>query len=461
MPIGSESLRDQRRRRVLKDVMDPETEVTDSSANESDSPSRTQLEPHSPRYAPAARVEHHLPISALIPKTGWLMALIVLLAGLGTVLLNVFNWQADQWCDTLGASAVAPLDLRTLGGVSKWASSMLLAGAAFYGLQIFILRRYRSDDYRGTYRVWPWLIAILLMASLDATADLRLLVISLLSHYAESKVSMSPWLWHFIWLAPCALALFRLGLEVKQSVVALMFIILAAVSYGYSYGLHTRQFQPPMQLEASVVKANLIFLGHLLVFLTVTSYARFVFLDAQGVYLARFAAKSAKKDARYRAKQDRRNERKAKAQASQQEREEKLKLKEQQKQELAVKKAAEKQAAAELKAAAASSKQAQAQTKSESAVDKKATTKTTPAASQAPVSSKKPESNVPPPSKIIQPLRSNATATSTPTSTSRNDLQDAEIEFNEVDDEENESQLSRSELKRLKKMQKRDMRRAA
>ena len=60
----------------------------------------------------------------------------------------------------IGASEVAALGLTGRGTIASWFSSFLLIITGLASLQIYALRQHRRDDYRGTYRLWIWMAAL-------------------------------------------------------------------------------------------------------------------------------------------------------------------------------------------------------------------------------------------------------------------------------------------------------------
>ena len=196
MPIGSKSQRDTRRRRVLMD------EVSDSPSAKSTQiksvETSTSASPDTPhqRYTPEALAENHLPISWLVPKKWWVLGTILFSFAAIGALINYLHVLSQRWSDTYGATHTVAFDLSTDAGIMRWLTSMLLALSAFYCMQVFVMRRHRCDDYRGTYRVWPWIAALLVFFSLDATANISgfLFAISAKTQYvAFIQKSQAGW----------------------------------------------------------------------------------------------------------------------------------------------------------------------------------------------------------------------------------------------------------------------------
>jgi hypothetical protein len=72
-----------------------------------------------------------------------------------------------------GQSHLAALDARQPASLPSWFSSVLLTLAAVWSLAIFGMRAHRVDDYRGRYRLWLWIAAALAWLSLDSATGVR------------------------------------------------------------------------------------------------------------------------------------------------------------------------------------------------------------------------------------------------------------------------------------------------
>ncbi len=72
-----------------------------------------------------------------------------------------------------GAEHLAALDTRQRGSLDDWYASAMLAAAATLSLVVFGVRSHRVDDYRGHYRVWLWTAAALVWLSLDAATGIH------------------------------------------------------------------------------------------------------------------------------------------------------------------------------------------------------------------------------------------------------------------------------------------------
>jgi hypothetical protein len=166
----------------------------------------------------------------------------------------------------------------------------LLAAAAFQGVQIYRLRRHKTDDYRGRYRVWVWVPLVLFaMAAGQATEihqDLVNLAVALVSPRAGREHAAA---WPLFAALTWVLVAVRLAFEMRVSRWATAFLTIATV--GYLAGLMTAQLtvQPISQMLVVFASSALLTIGHLGVFVSVLVFGRHVYLDSQGLLPARSA----------------------------------------------------------------------------------------------------------------------------------------------------------------------------
>ena len=72
-----------------------------------------------------------------------------------------------------GGAQLAALDIAAKGSLACWFSSLLLLAAAVMAMLVYAVRRHRTDDYQGRYRVWLWAAGCWLLMATDQAASLR------------------------------------------------------------------------------------------------------------------------------------------------------------------------------------------------------------------------------------------------------------------------------------------------
>lgn len=147
------------------------------------------------------------------------------------VALCVAHWMAVLWPPLVARAELArPLRLDRPDSFGSWLRAALFAGSAVLSLLIYQLRRYRNDDYLGSYRIWPPLIVLMLVASIDSVCRLVPWIGSILewSTGDGSLMAGSDWVRIVITIGGMALAL-RVVAEVWRSPVAMPLMTLAIV----------------------------------------------------------------------------------------------------------------------------------------------------------------------------------------------------------------------------------------
>jgi len=289
MPIQRSGSCDQRRRRVLiEEKLHSGTCGAKSAQDEprEDGPETVRLPGR--RYGEEASSDHHQPLTAMVPKRPLTL---VFLALVGLILIAVIHASygkasrqpPDHWM-----RAVASLDVEAAGGLASWCSSIFLLAAAVQGIQIYRLRRHRSDDYRGRYRVWVWASPLLLAASLAAGTHLYRDLVTVAAARSDVLASIEPRVLSSVLPAVMWLLIaLRLTFEVRESRAAWTALAFAAVAHCTAAVLGLAAPAELFSLPAALTISSLTMLGHLTMFMTVASYSRYVYLDAHGLLAPR------------------------------------------------------------------------------------------------------------------------------------------------------------------------------
>lgn len=279
MEFRRSGARDERRRRVLME------EVKESAGGEE--PREVAGGPSgaapAARYGEGARDERQPRITMLLPRRKLTLFVLVLLgacalAGIellyGTVLTRAPIEQRELF---------RAFDLERPDSLAGWFTSALLLLAAQISLVIYSVRRYRVDDYRGRYRVWIAAAVVLALASLEAVAGLRHGVFDWLHGWAGQDVPGGVRVWQVAGGGTLGIAAFmRLLFEMRSSRGAVFVLILAAASYCGASGLAMTDVLASGPLDV-MARHGLLLGGHLLLVLSLLTYGRCVYLEAQGL----------------------------------------------------------------------------------------------------------------------------------------------------------------------------------
>ena len=220
----------------------------------------------------------------LIPKRicSYLLVVLSLLAVLW--LITFLARQSNQWSAYLEESGTRLLAIRGQGSLASWFSSFLLIITGVASLQIYALRKHRCDDYRGSYRLWGWMAAILIMASINCVSDLTGVLGDLTIRLFIGESSNRVWMPFALKLVALSVLTVRGIYEVRASLGSLALVLFVWLAYVAAIVL-----QYPMVDEAladlgpNTMLGNCLLFGTTGLFLAHITYARYVFLDAHGL----------------------------------------------------------------------------------------------------------------------------------------------------------------------------------
>jgi hypothetical protein len=271
------SNRDDRRRRNLAEDLASESFATPATAVSK--PAGT-----GERYTAAGRREHRRHTSDFIPRHGfsltvWLVVGLTMAAGLLAGFIKLGG-------ESGSASGLAQLFDATQGGsLAGWFSSLLFSLAAAGSMLIYSIRRHRSDDYRGSYRLWLWSAIAWLVMSIDATANLHTPFSTVMAQLTGWSMLGGAMWWIGVWGSILAILALRLLLEVRECRTATLGFTL--VFSLWAAALATDYGWLPRGEHAMLVGIGGRLLGQVFLILSVAFYARHVLLDAEGLLKAR------------------------------------------------------------------------------------------------------------------------------------------------------------------------------
>ena len=275
----------QRRRRVLIEEKRAEQD-SDGSPSDRARARRSRGDAASARrsYTEAAEADRQPPSVALLAVRGWTLVTsgllaVCILAGLELVFAHL-QFRSANWIP----QDLAALDLGGRADLASWFSSILLIAAAFQATQIYRLRRHKVDDYRGRYRMWVWVPAVLSLMAMCTASGLHRDLVSWLNGWTDGLGAVPASL-----CAPLALCLawtlicLRLGVEILRSRAAVALLALGTICYFGVALLEVLHPLPTGPVVQVMLHSCLGYLGHLSVFLAIAVYGRYVYRDAQGL----------------------------------------------------------------------------------------------------------------------------------------------------------------------------------
>lgn len=247
-------------------------------------------------YALSAKRRHLAKTTDLIPKRVLSFALVVLSLVAAVAMLNWLYLSATQLTQVLGNRAIEVFSLTQYGSISQWFTTLLLIVSGMASLQIYALRQHRSNDYRGTYRLWFWLSLLLLFASLDSAVGLHDLFLNAIGYFTNRPITHGGWALVTFKLFALTLLVGRGLIEVRQSKGAVVAVLFVWVAYAGSIVMQLPQVKSGIVSDFEAYYGNSILFGTVALLLAIFTYARFVYLGAQGLLVVKTeSAKKSKK----------------------------------------------------------------------------------------------------------------------------------------------------------------------
>lgn len=273
---------------MLRDEADGKPSVANTDSAPQSIEAAASESPRANAYTSGALVENQPKLIDFVPQRSFAIAGIFVLLVAAISLINVAHFRVLPFAESKSIDA-ASFNLNLDGGLLAWVSSFLLLGTSFFCFQVYQVRKFRADDYSGSYRVWIWLAVGFIVASIDATAQISPIVASLIAtNWENGFFSSDKNVWLIIVGLPALTICSRLAIELWRSRVALGSISIAAAAYGFATVLRF-DFFPINISHDQVVEANSLAIAHSSIFFMVISYARFVVLEAEGKIVAAIA----------------------------------------------------------------------------------------------------------------------------------------------------------------------------
>jgi hypothetical protein len=285
-----------RRRRVLTEQIVTGAAGVETSATASSGAAKSEPTVLAAAYEPDT-LERLARVTDLVPHRRsffvlWWFALVAL--GSGLVALHLYS---PGWSKVLSVKNLETLSLTAPSGLGRWFSTVLLLIAAGLSSLIYAVRRHRTDDYQGRYRLWATAALCWLLLSLFSSTGTSEVLRELGIRYTAWQGWRSGALW---WLVPLAtvygLAILRMSLDMRRAPFSFLTLLLATASWlsamSMEFGWITASFAPQ-----KLVEAGLMMTGHLLLVGALLSYARLVVLQAAGKIAAVAIPRKKKDDA--------------------------------------------------------------------------------------------------------------------------------------------------------------------
>jgi len=222
-------------------------------------------------------VPRRLPVFAAILTAG-------LTAIVGLELLYSYGQSAALVELTHDKKGVAAFDLDGEGSLAVWFSSTTLSLAALTALLVYSVRRYRTDDYQGRYRIWLWAAMCWLLMSIDETGSLHEGFKEMMVAVTGARLFGDGSIW---WVVPYFFLLGAVGsrllVDMWECRLASAALLTAAGCYVLAVVTQLQWILPESGARGVMLEEGAEMLGNWLLFLAMGLYARHVILDAEGL----------------------------------------------------------------------------------------------------------------------------------------------------------------------------------
>jgi hypothetical protein len=251
------------------------------SSNSSGNPTVANRSDH---YPDASFLDEQLRMIDLVPRRLTILAL-WLAAGLAIIsgLEVLHGWQCELSAAIAGGQFAA-FDLTRTGCLGSWFASLLLMAASAAAVLTYTIRRHRTDDYHGRYRIWLWAALGSFFAATDVAADLDESFRQIMIHLTKTHIWGDGTLW---WIIPYVLVLGALGsrlvLDMRPCRLAITAFTLAAAGYLVAASMELGLVSIGDAVRTVMIKAGCAMFGHLMLLMSMALNARYVILDAEGL----------------------------------------------------------------------------------------------------------------------------------------------------------------------------------
>jgi hypothetical protein len=231
-------------------------------------------------YSEQALLANQPRLTDLIPLSRWAYVA-MFLVGVGVIyLLQLGAMQASIEPNSL------PLELFALNGpgtLASWVCSVLLLLVCVGSIQVYLIRRFKADDYKGRYKIWLWVATIAAVMSFEQATGAHRLLQSVVDRFATA----APWnqasLWWMMIVSVVATYVgIRLFFELSSNMGSFALFILTAMGYGMVVCSRLESVLGASDLTSAEGQAVSLLGANLLMTTLVWIYARTVYLSAQG-----------------------------------------------------------------------------------------------------------------------------------------------------------------------------------
>ena len=179
---------------------------------------------------------------------------------------------------------VAAFDLDGEGSLAVWFSSTTFLLAAFTAVVVYTIRRHKTDDYHGHYRVWLWAAMCWMILSLDETASLHEGFKEMMTQVTGTRLLGDGSMWwviaYFFLLGAVGT---RLVIDMWPCRLSTASMCMVAACYCVAIVAQLEWILPESGARGIMLEEGAEMTGNLFLLLAMTLHARYVILDAEGL----------------------------------------------------------------------------------------------------------------------------------------------------------------------------------
>jgi hypothetical protein len=274
--------RDERRRRVLSEEHRSDQQFEEPTVRgDRDNP-----------YQESARSDLQPKIVDLVPRRAFVVWLILLIQLNVVAALQSLHWAVFESAVAADRQWLRFFDMTRTGSPTSWLMAMLFAAAAVFSGILFSVRRHRRDDFKGRYRVWGWMSALLLLVGANAVTGLDRLagegMVRLSSRLGPiDRLGWSALEWSIVLIGLAVVSVtIRLWFDFRESRGTIGLVTVSLIAFSCA-GACRLGWLPHGPVDSDWMAVSFNLLGANWLFLSFLVFSRFVVLEASGHLVGR------------------------------------------------------------------------------------------------------------------------------------------------------------------------------
>jgi hypothetical protein len=236
-----------------------------------------------PHYDNERLLDEPLRLFDLIPRSRWRF---LLLFCLGVLMLAgveaAYYWLPGNLENN--GPALPCFDLNSKQSLANWFATLTLFAATATAGILYSIRRYRTDDYQGRYRVWLWAAATWFLMATDQATTLRESFRTLMIHVTGSRLLGDGSIW---WISLYVLVFGAIGsrlvMDMRPNWFAVTSLLLSGVAWGLATSMQLGWTWFALNKYQLMTRYGIETAGHLFLLTAMGLHARYVVLDALGL----------------------------------------------------------------------------------------------------------------------------------------------------------------------------------